>query len=120
MGQRDDLRLGWEQRQLQSNPRSLDDASRAATDDAIREVCRRREWGLLAINVRTNHVHAVVAADCRPEQVMQSLKAAATRELRARGLAAPNDRLWSRHGSTVYLWREADVDSASRYVIESQ
>ena len=105
---------------MKSPPRSLDDSSRTVTDCAIRELCQRCEWGLLAINVRTNHVHAVVSADCRPEQVLQSLKAAATRGLRSRGLAGPTERLWSRHGSTVYLWREADVEAACRYVVESQ
>jgi hypothetical protein len=41
---------------------------------------------LHALNVRTNHVHTVVTASRKPEQVLNGLKANATRQLRNEGL----------------------------------
>ena len=53
----------------------LDAPRRVAVEDAIRGVCDARAWGLVAINVRTSHVHVVVAADQSPEGVMRAFKA---------------------------------------------
>ena len=55
-------------------PYLLDRVSRATVLDALREVCLHREWGLLAAHVRTNHVHAVVEAEVRPEKIMNDFK----------------------------------------------
>jgi len=35
---------------------------RGAVESASRDVCHHKEWTLEALNVRTNHVHAVVGA----------------------------------------------------------
>jgi hypothetical protein len=64
-------------------PATLDAAQRAAVDLAIRETCEIRCWLLRAINVRSNHVHAVVSALVRPELILTALKANSTRQMRA-------------------------------------
>ena len=87
---------------------------------AIEAECRHYEWTLLALNVRTNHVHVVVASPLPPERVMTMLKSAGTRAMRVAGLVGAGDRAWSRHGSTVYLWTEADVEGACVYVVHGQ
>jgi REP element-mobilizing transposase RayT len=56
-------------------PYILDAVRRKAVLSSIEEVCRYRGWTLLAANVRTNHVHVVTVADCKPEQVMVAFKA---------------------------------------------
>ncbi|MFN6963590.1 MAG: hypothetical protein ACK4S4_07470 [Pyrinomonadaceae bacterium] len=81
----------------------LDGRQRAVVESAIRAVCEVRVYALPALNVRTNHVHSVVSAQKRPELVMNSFKANATRELRAAGLISPDQLVWSRGGSTRYL-----------------
>jgi REP element-mobilizing transposase RayT len=86
----------------------------------VRETCQAAGWSLYALNVRTNHVHVVVAAPLAPERVMTSLKAWCTRRLRENQLVAPGARPWTRHGSTRYLWTERDVDGACHYVIHEQ
>ncbi len=48
------------------------------------------------------------------------MKKQATKTLRRERLATPDERMWSGHGSTIYLWRERDVDEACRYVVERQ
>src|SRR5947207_7510501 len=59
----------------------LNPAQREAVELAIREVCTHRHYLLHALNVRTNHVHSVVSAHGKPEKVMDSFKAYATRKL---------------------------------------
>ena len=98
----------------------LDGPRRAVVEKAIREVCSKRSYGLSAINVRTNHAHMVVSSIDRPELVMNSFKANATRELRAAGLAGADQQVWSRGGSTRYLWRAGQVEGAINYVLNWQ
>ena len=75
---------------------------------------------LLAAHVRTNHVHAVVEADLRPEKVMNEFKSYASRELNRLGRDGPDRKRWARHGSTRWLWRDEDLQQALQYVIEEQ
>ncbi|PWB46541.1 MAG: hypothetical protein C3F10_04890 [Dehalococcoidia bacterium] len=96
----------------------LNQRQRHLVDAAIRERCRHAGWVLLALNVRTNHVHAVVAASEPAEQVMVSLKAWATRRLRDDGVAA--GKIWARHGSTRYIWDEAGLENTCLYVTDLQ
>lgn len=98
----------------------LDAAQRVLVEKAIREVCAHRDYQLLAINVRSNHVHTVVSVNCKPEPVMNAFKAYSTRCLRQAGTLSPDIKLWSRHGSTRYLWKSRQVEFAIDYVINSQ
>jgi REP element-mobilizing transposase RayT len=86
----------------------------------MRDVCNYRGWRLEALNIRTNHVHVVVSAPVAPELVMTTLKAWATRRCREVGSIAPEQRLWTRHGSTRYLWTDQAIDQAAEYVAERQ
>ena len=95
-----------ERAELKNPGITLNRAKRAVVERAIREVCQHRGYLLHAVNVRTNHVHSVVAASCKPEHVMDSFKAYATRQLRETGLMSPDVKIWARHGSTPYLWTE--------------
>jgi len=54
------------------------------------------------------------------EAVMNAFKANATRELREAGLITPDVRVWSRGGSTRYLWKASHVDGAVDYVLFGQ
>ena len=99
----------------------LDQPRRNVISATIQEVCSFRGWTLHALNVRTNHVHAVVTApEVRPEAVMNQFKAWSTRRLREQTLASADERIWSRHGSTRYLWSDDAVVQAGTYVLEGQ
>jgi len=110
------------ERALQRRPPAhLSAPRREVVASAIREVCDYRRWDLPALNVRTNHVHLVVQAQAvSPERVMSDLKAYATRRLREAGLAMGDERVWSRHGSTLYLWSGEQVERANYYVEHEQ
>ena len=77
----DEAREQAEFLKLKHSPVMLDTNQQMNMDATIREVCTYRNWLLRALNVRTNHVHAVVTADWQPERVMHSFKSYATRRL---------------------------------------
>jgi REP element-mobilizing transposase RayT len=79
-----------------------------------------RKWELLALNVRTNHVHTVVTANRDPEIVLNAFKANATRELRERNLWPHDFSPWVRKGSKRKLWNERSVAMAIDYVLYGQ
>ena len=116
----DPVRESAMRKNMREAPYVLDSARRAIVLDTIREVCAYRRWRLLACHVRTNHVHAVVTAEARPEKVMSDFKAYASRRLKER-LHEPADcKRWTQHGSTRYLWKEEQVAGAIEYVVEGQ
>ena len=113
-------RVAWERRLSRQQPVTLDSAGRAVVKTAIEQVCRHRDWSLHALNVRTNHVHAVVSTPVRPEVVLHDFKAYATRALRPAECAGQGASPWTAGGSTRYLWRPAALRAACRYVTDDQ
>jgi REP element-mobilizing transposase RayT len=109
-----------DKRSLKHQPVGLDARMRSAVDTAIREFAQYRKTALHSLNVRTNHAHVVLGACDRPEKLMTSLKAYATRRLRELGLVDPEERVWSRHGSTRWLWTEEHISQACEYVALGQ
>ena len=107
-------------RNMTTQPLTLSGPQRAIVESAIRDVCSFRDYRLIAINIRTNHGHVVVAAAADPDKVLSAFKANATRELREAGLVTPVQKVWSRGGSTRYLWKPASVDRAVEYTVNGQ
>ena len=101
-------------------PYLLGHAQRQVVLSTIKEVCIFRAWVLLAAHIRTNHVHLVIHATLSPENIMNTVKAYASRRLNESKL--DNDRLkrWTRHGSTRYLWKAEDVEATVQYVVHEQ
>lgn len=75
---------------------------------------------MLAVNIRSNHGHAVIGAAVKPEKIVNDLKVYATRALKDAGLVAAEQKVWARGASTRYLWKPAGVDAAIEYVMYSQ
>ncbi len=111
----------YERGKLIDEPFVMQDEHQLGAAFAIRQLCQAHAWELYALNVRTNHVHAVVApGNLSPERMMAALKAAATGLFYRRGLVERSRRIWSRHGSTPYLWSSTDVEGAVEYVVNGQ
>lgn len=106
--------------ELKHPPVILNEQHRELTDQAIRDFCKRKTYPLHALNVRTNHAHAVVTAARKPERLADALKAAATRKLRKAQLFQPEVQIWSRGRSRRYLWKPRHVEAAVVYVIYGQ
>jgi REP element-mobilizing transposase RayT len=105
----------------------LTPAQREVVERTVREHCRIRGWVIHALNVRSNHVHVVVTAGSRGEEVMHQFKAWAARMLSdAAGLSgvvarkAGRRRWWTEHGSVKLIRDHAYLDNAIQYVMESQ
>jgi REP element-mobilizing transposase RayT len=114
-------RLASASRRLDGTPVILNQEQRKNVEATIRSVCNYRRWTLHALAVRTNHVHVVVSTGGQsPEMAMGTFKAYATRRLRDARLIARDEKIWTRHGSTIYLWNENAIADAVTYVAELQ
>lgn len=112
-------RPAWQQQEaatLRAGSQTLTEESGRVVETTIRAHCAIRRWELHALNVRTNHVHLVLTADATPERAMSECKAWSTRRLREAGLITADERVWTRHGSTRYLWDRASLERAIEYV----
>jgi REP element-mobilizing transposase RayT len=105
---------------LKQSPVKLARRQIAVIDSSIRETCVIRKWHLWAVNVRTNHLHCVVTANCNPKSVLIALKANATRSMKADGCWSSELSPWAQSGSKKYLWTEEDLANAIVYVVEDQ
>jgi REP element-mobilizing transposase RayT len=116
----DSARLAFEGQRMYQAPYHLDQIRRQTVLESIQEVCAYRGWNLLAVHVRSNHVHTVVQSEVPPERVMSDFKAYASRRLNRLGLDAPKRKRWARHGSTRWLSKPQHVSAAVQYVIDEQ
>jgi REP element-mobilizing transposase RayT len=98
----------------------LDAARRRIVLESIVDQARHRGWTLLAVHVRTTHIHVVIQADLAPERVMNTLKAYASRAMNQAGWDGPDRKRWTRHGSTRYLWRTEQLAKIVDYVVRQQ
>ena len=112
--------VGLMKANMPEEPISLNALQRRLVDEAIREVCTYRKYGLKALHVRTNHAHVVVTAASKPEPIATAFKSYATRKLRSENAVDPGRKIWSRGESTRYLWRQEFVNRAVDYVVHGQ
>jgi REP element-mobilizing transposase RayT len=113
-------RTSYERRLRKQPPVTLDKRKRSAIESGIRETCGLRKWSLWAFNIRTNHVHTVVSANCKPDRVLSALKANATRSMREKGCWKNERSPWVYRGSKKYLWTEKALLDAIAYVMYDQ
>src|SRR6267378_2188011 len=59
---------------LKQPPVEFGRRQRAAIEFAICETCAIRKWELWAVNVRTNHIHCVVTANCSSNTILAAMK----------------------------------------------
>ena len=109
-----------ERKKIQVSAISFNKKQRSVIERSIKEVCVFRNYRLFAVNVRSNHIHCVVSSNSRPEPVMNAFKSYATRNLRKLNLISEDRKIWSRHGSTRYLWKDHHVSLAMDYVLYCQ
>jgi REP element-mobilizing transposase RayT len=110
------LRQKHDRQLLKQPPVTLNSRQRPVVESAIRETCAIRNWQLWTVNVRTNHVHAVISASKKPDAVLNALKANATRAMREAGLWTSELSPWEFRGSKKYLWSEEQLADAVAYV----
>jgi len=105
---------------MRQRPYVLDELRRHIVLRTIKDVAAHRQWRLWAVHVRSNHVHVVITAACKPEKVMVDFKAWCSRRLREACDESPDRDRWTQHGSTRYLNDETSFNAAVKYVIDDQ
>ncbi|MBK8207753.1 MAG: hypothetical protein IPK87_13345 [Planctomycetes bacterium] len=116
-----DPELEAHRRKLMKQPAfTFDAVSAGAVDCAIREHCTFKQWPLRALNVRTNHFHAVVLAVHDGARMLGAMKSRATRVLREGGLVAEDREIWTKRGAVTLLLTQEEVSAAVRYVEDGQ
>ena len=98
----------------------LHESARHIVRNAIDDYCRFKCWPLLALNVRTNHVHLVVKAVDQPSKMLNAVKARATRLLREAGEFEPTQPIWTERGNKGRLLTQKAVNDAIDYVNNQQ
>jgi REP element-mobilizing transposase RayT len=106
---------------LKHPPLILSPIARTLVDNIMREHCRIRAWNLLALRVRSNHVHAVIGEPTvDPEPIVKQLKEWGTRKLRQHRIIGPRQHAWADHASTIYLYEPGSVEEKVHYVLHMQ
>src|SRR5262245_30223661 len=91
------------------------DRQREIVARTIDDHCVIRGWERFAANIRTNHVHIVVACgEYHPDIARDQFKAWATRCLREAGHFPKPTVVWAEDGSSRYLWDADQVRDAVR------
>jgi REP element-mobilizing transposase RayT len=123
-------------RELEAKARMTEDAcrldfkQRQLVESTVRDHCRIRGWYLHAVNCRSNHLHSIVSANRKPEDVREQFKAWCTRKLkeferkriRARRTKAKKIRenWWAERGSERHIADEESLEAAILYVLDGQ
>jgi REP element-mobilizing transposase RayT len=114
-------RRQYNRRLLVAAPVTLGPKMRKAIELGINETCEIRKWTLWALSARTNHVHSVVTADCKPKKIVTAFKANATRKMREARVWLSERSAWvGGGGSKRYLWTEKALTDAIAYVLYDQ
>jgi REP element-mobilizing transposase RayT len=106
--------------EMNNKPFLFSEDQRIIVESAIVEVCEYRSYNLKAINVRSNHVHAVISAQIKPKLIIDGVKSYATRRLRENFSSIENFKVWARGGSRRYLWKPRHVALAIEYILYGQ
>lgn len=105
---------------LKQKPFLFDENCRKTVESTIAEVCEYRNYKLLAINVRSNHIHTVVSAQVKPKLIIEALKSYSTRRLRENFYINRETKVWARGQSRRYLWKPRHLSLAIEYVLYAQ
>ncbi len=113
-------RNGIHQGRLKSKPLLLNANARKQVEAAIRDVCAQRGWTIVAISVRTNHIHVVVEASTVSTKMLNDWKSYSPRRLREIGEWHFSHSPWLDKGSRRFLWTEEHIERATEYVTNGQ
>ena len=105
---------------MREAPYVLNQEARRIVRKAIVHACNRYRWDLLAVHVRTTHVHTVVRADEDPEVVRTALKAFASRALNENTSEERRKRRLTAKGSRRFIWTVEQLGNVIDYVVNRQ
>jgi REP element-mobilizing transposase RayT len=105
---------------MKQDPYQMNHPRRRILKQTILDVCENRDWLLLALHVRKEHLHAVLHAKTSSERVWNDFKSYGSRRLNKNGYDHEKRKRWTRGGSGIFLWETDQVQSAIRYTLHRQ
>jgi REP element-mobilizing transposase RayT len=115
---------GWQnykKEQMLRPELKLNARMRRSAVKGLRDVCARRNWLIIAVNARTNHIHSVIDVKGHDTtRALAALKANATKRLREDRLWTREETPWAAKGSRRKLWNERSIEQAVDYVLHGQ
>ena len=106
--------------ELKYPPMYFDAEKQELIKTAFENTCQYLQWRMYALQVRTNHAHIVLRVDQHVNDAMRILKTNATILLRKKSNIERDRKIWSRHGSTKYLWTDQSIYYACEYTVAEQ
>ena len=97
---------------------NFDKSQRRTVLETISKHCRIKNWRLFALHVRSNHVHMLVKSEVHPDKILNEIKAWSTRKLRQAGYDF--EKVWTKSGSTQYVFTFEKLKEKVKYVILEQ
>ena len=107
-------------RAMRQPPMIFPSEMRSFIDSVIREYCQRRGWRVIALSVRSNHVHLLLYANRPALTAMAQIKAAVTTSLRREELVERDRIVFSRGGSCRGCYTPLGFDRIRSYIVFGQ
>ncbi len=96
----------------------LNSNQRAIVLETIIQHSELKNWHLLAVHIRSTHIHAILRTSQKIGTVMTAMKSWSTRRLRSNGYKIP--KFWTVGGSKRYIFTNAKLQQKIHYVIYEQ
>ena len=106
--------------QMDQAPMIFDAAKRVCVHNAVESFCEFKQWRLLALHVRTNHMHALILGEASSQRMVQGIKAAATRALREAKLIDATRKVWTEGASVTTCETDNDIAAVRDYIKNRQ
>ena len=101
--------------QLSEEPCFLTEMQRVVVNETIQQHSTFRNWELVRVNCRSNHVHVLVHVPDMPIEIpREQLKAWCTRRLRVHDSSRKN--WWTERGWDLYIDTEEDLSKVMDYI----
>jgi REP element-mobilizing transposase RayT len=110
----------WRRAHCRFPPYQLNAVTRQEVLRAILEHAKDQGYTLLAVHVRSTHVHVVATHVADPRRLCASLKSHVTRCLRQRGAVPAGRPVWADFHNIRILRTQEAILSAMKYVVEKQ
>ena len=106
--------------QMNQPPMVFDTPQRTCVHHALESFCAYKQWLVLALHVRTNHIHALIYGKTHSQRIVQGIKAAATRALREAGLIDEARKVWTEGASITTCETDEDIATIRDYIKNRQ
>ncbi len=115
------LLVEYSRRQMKQKPYMLDVSQREVVKSAITSYTHKKSLELIAVQIRSNHIHIAIAeTDLEPMKLISNLKRAISYELKIQFNDAAGFKHWSRGGHFKIIENEEALIQIIDYIVNEQ